>query len=311
MIWSISESKTFRRCQRQWYFKNIVASAMAKKDPIRRRAYLLSKLQSIFAWRGQLVDTAIEKCLIPALNSKRRVTLTDMRAEARRLFGLQLEFARAHRLHEPGMSVKKAGDAFAAFHCIEYGGSVSDDDIERAWNDIDRALATLFELDELAAALKSATYVIAQRALIFSHSDESVRAVPDVIAFYDNRPPRIIDWKVHTFGQQEAWLQLGTYAVALTRCKPHRDFPQPMNWAATDIGLEEVQLLTGVVRPHRVTDESLQDIESYIADSVNQIRLSMQGQEKLALVPEDFPTTQNPDVCSRCPYQALCWEDAS
>lgn len=73
MIWSISESKTFRRCQRQWFFKNIVACATAKKNPIRRRAYLLSKLQSVFAWRGQLVDTVIENYLIPALNSKRRV----------------------------------------------------------------------------------------------------------------------------------------------------------------------------------------------------------------------------------------------
>ena len=61
MIWSISESKTFKRCQRQWYFKNCVASALAKKDPIRREAYLLSKLQTISGWRGQIVDSVLSE----------------------------------------------------------------------------------------------------------------------------------------------------------------------------------------------------------------------------------------------------------
>jgi hypothetical protein len=62
VIWSVSESKLFRRCQRQWYFKHCVANAQAKKDPLRRRAYLFSKLQSISGWRGQLVDT-VRRCV--------------------------------------------------------------------------------------------------------------------------------------------------------------------------------------------------------------------------------------------------------
>jgi len=309
VIWSISASRTFRRCQRQWYFKSLVANANAKKDPVRRRAYLLSKLQSIWAWRGQIVDSVISDRLVRAINAGGTITLADARAEARRLFDLQLAFAREHRLHEPGMSVTKAGDAFAAFYCMEYDGEIDDNEIERAWQDVEMALGTLYKLRDVADAMKSARYLVAQRALCFSHSGETVRAVPDLIAFHDDQPPMIIDWKVHTLGQHEAWLQLGTYAVALALCSPHNDFPQGRQWVATDIRLLEVQLLTGVVRQHHVTEESARDIDAYIADSVNQIRLAMQRKDKRALAPEDFPTTSYAEACSWCPYKVLCWEE--
>ena len=58
MRWSYSSSRSFKQCQKQWFFKNVVASAKSK-DPFRRRAYMLSKLQSISAWRGKIVDDVI------------------------------------------------------------------------------------------------------------------------------------------------------------------------------------------------------------------------------------------------------------
>ena len=42
MGWSYSASRSFRQCQRQWYFKNVAASARAKY-PFRKRAYLLDE----------------------------------------------------------------------------------------------------------------------------------------------------------------------------------------------------------------------------------------------------------------------------
>ena len=71
MFWSISESRTFKRCQRQWYYKNLLASPTAK-DPLRHTAYLLGKLQSISAWRGNLVDAVISETVLPAVRAGRR-----------------------------------------------------------------------------------------------------------------------------------------------------------------------------------------------------------------------------------------------
>jgi hypothetical protein len=309
MIWSISESKTFRRCQRQWYYKNCVANAIAKKDPIRRKAYLLGKLQTISAWRGQIVDSVISDFIVPALNAKRGVTLKPAKAQARELFDTQLACARAHRLHEPDLSVTALGNTFAAFYCMEYGGEIPEDELMRAWPEIDIALTNLFQLRELADSIKAASYLVAQRALCFQHSGATVRAVPDLIAFYDAAPPAIIDWKVHAFGIQEAWLQLGAYAVALASCKPHKDFPfKQGRWTPTDFRLVEAQLLTRSLREHKLTEETLEDIDDYIADSVTQMHLAVGNRNFSELTPEDFPVAAHPETCQRCPYRKICWE---
>lgn len=308
MIWSVSESKMFRRCPRQWYFKHCLANANAKKNPDRRNAYLLSKLQSISAWRGQIVDSVISTQLVPALNHGRSPTLLQLKTEARRLFDAQLVCAREHRLRQPQYSPSSAGDSFAAFHCMEYNGAISDDEVERAWAEIQLALQNLFTLTALRESLKQSQYLVAQRALCFSHSDVTVRAVPDLIAFSEEAPPTIIDWKVHAFGLQEAWLQLGTYALALSEAANHRDFPEGFETRPQDVRLLEAQLLNGVVREYEIDDDQLDDIHAYIAASVDEIMTAMDGRENSQLHAEDFSVTTNPDQCIRCSFRSICWE---
>jgi hypothetical protein len=92
MRWSHSASRSFRKCQRQWYFKNVVANARAK-EPLRRRAYLLSKLQSVSAWRGKIVDDVISKTIIPGINRRSPITLRDAKTRARQLYDTQLAYA--------------------------------------------------------------------------------------------------------------------------------------------------------------------------------------------------------------------------
>jgi hypothetical protein len=142
--------------------------------------------------------------------------------------------------------------------------------------------------------------------LTFSHSDVTVRAVPDLIAFYDDGPPAIFDWKVHVFGLQEAWLQLGTYALALSHSR-HKDFPAEFAPQVQDIRLFEVQLLNGVVREYRVDDERLAEIHAYIAESVEEITTTLDGREGKQLRADDFAVTSNPDQCRRCSFRSLCW----
>lgn len=91
MRWSYSASRSFRQCQRQWFFKNVVASARAK-DPVRKRAYLLSKLQSVSAWRGRIVDDVISNFIIPQLNRGNLVTLGEAKKRARDLFDEAAEY---------------------------------------------------------------------------------------------------------------------------------------------------------------------------------------------------------------------------
>ena len=114
MRWSYSASRSFRQCQRQWFFKNVVASAIAK-DPFRKRAYLLSKLQSISAWRGKIVDEVISNSIIPDLNRRNCVTLRDAKNRARRLFDRQLAYARRHPITNLDLQVFQRRRRFRGF----------------------------------------------------------------------------------------------------------------------------------------------------------------------------------------------------
>ena len=310
MIWSVSESRTFKRCQKQWYYKNVLGNAIAK-DPARRTAYLLSKLQSISAWRGQVVDTVISRIIIPRLQAFQPCTLQDAKRAALQLFERQLAFARTHPLNMPNFSPTKSGDDCLLLHCMEYTGSIPEKELAEARTDIETSLDNLFKMSDLLGRLRRARLLVPQRALCFPHTDVTVRAVPDLIAFYEDAAPLIVDWKVHSFGHREAWLQLGIYSLALTRCKPHRDFPSSLaRWQMTDVLLNEVQLLTARIREYRLTEEEAIRAENYIAESVTHITLSMDGVAKSGLRATDFPTTISPDTCQRCCFRRICWEEA-
>lgn len=309
MIWSVSTGKMFERCQRQWFFKTQLASAKAK-DEMRRRAWRLSKLQSISAWRGNLVDQILSQEVLPSFAQGRSVTVNQVLVSAMARFDRQLAIGRAHHLHEDGFSPASLGDDFVAFHAVEYRGVLGDDEVERAREEVKRAILSFFSMEEMIARLHVADRLIMQRPLSFTHADTTVRAVPDLIVFKRGQPPAIVDWKVHVFGWRDAWLQLAVYAAALTRGTPHSDFPATTPFTETEVGLLEVQLLAGKLRRHRLTDEHIALADGYIARSFESMILATGGMngKTSTLPPTDFPATRYASACESCPYRSMCWE---
>ena len=105
-----------------------------------------------------------------------------------------------HGLRDAGLKPSKAGDEFAAFLAVERGEEISVEEFAGAWQEIEQALKNLFGMTDLLSELHQAEFVMAQRALQFKHGDVTVKAVPDLVAFYRTKPPLIVDWKVHFFG---------------------------------------------------------------------------------------------------------------
>jgi hypothetical protein len=121
MIWSVSTAKMFERCQRRWFFKTQLANAKAK-DESRRRAWRLSKLQSLSARRGNLVDQVLSQEVLPAFAQGGCITSEQALASAMARFDRQPAIGRAQRLHENGFNPTALGEDFVAFHALEYGG---------------------------------------------------------------------------------------------------------------------------------------------------------------------------------------------
>jgi hypothetical protein len=285
-----------------------MASAKAK-DPLRRRAYMLGKLNSISAWRGKIVDEVISSAIIPCINRNSTITLKDAKRRARALFDKQLAFARSHPIEESGLRVSAEGDRFALFHAMEYGGRIPEEEIKTAWNEIETALGNLFVLGDMKDLLKGSDYIIAQRAIQFPLMDDvSVLAYPDLIAFRTGSPPVIVDWKVHAFGLNDAWLQLAIYAIALSRSNPHKDFPEGFSVGPTDSKLFEAQLLTNVVREHVLDEDHIIDAEEYIIESAYEMTCLTEGKKYKELDIDRFRPAAYPELCQRCAFRAICWE---
>ena len=313
MKWSKSAAQCFRRCQRQWYYRHQLANAVARA-PLRREAYLLGKLQSISQWRGNIVDDTISATVIRALRQRRSITLSEALRFAMRRFDAQLATARAHRLHEPGFrpADKANRDSFAAFHVMEYEGHICEDEIARARQEVNDAITAVFAMNEVKSRIKAGRQFCDQRILSFKIASVSVQAIPDLIVFYDDRPPLILDWKVHAFGLFDAFQQLVLYAMALTRSDPHQDFPESLSDVAVeDLELIEVQLLNRTVRRHRAAEADVVRLETEIADSAYAMRRLVNGRKAMEIDVNELEGAYRPEDCTRCQYRKLCWKEAA
>ena len=181
---------------------------------------------------------------------------------------------------------------------------------------METALVNLLAMKDLLRKMRQVSALIAQRPLTFSLTGLKselikVRAVPDLVIFPEKGSPLIIDWKVHSLGRVDYRLQLACYALALTRCKPHRDFPTPVSgYEPTDIDLWEVQMLTNRVRRYELAEDDIYELEAYITETSKLMELAVSGFERETLSPLDFPVTYYPKTCVHCSLQKICWEDS-
>lgn len=302
MIWSFSGYRNFLKCPRQWFYKSGFANARAK-DALRHEAYRLSKLEGIQAWRGKIVDRTISETIIPSIQWGRPCNPAEARITAQRMFQQQ----KAQRMN--GFTNKTTTDKEGGFFELEYGLPLTEAMFDQAWIDIDQALQHFYQNELLWELLRSADRLIPQRPLSFTHGDVTVRVVPDLIVFRSHQAPIILDWKVNTRPLRDYWLQLVTGAIALTRCKPHKDWPAgAANVPVYDIQLLEVQLLTEDVRTHTLSEADVVEAEDFIAISAMEMQLSGADEVAVGRQPGDYPVAWEAWTCQYCLFRKMCWE---
>ena len=309
MKWSITKSKMFSQCPRKWYYYEIMANARAR-DPLRREAYLLKQLQSLYAWRGSLVDSVIEKFIVPRMKSNNFPSEDDVISFSMSLMDKQLEFGKAKKHRCPNITKSNVGDAYCAFYDLEYNGGLDEDTLQEAREDIIVSLRNLVSSDFLRQIIESSSFFAAQRSLVFGFENMTISCTPDLITFFPDQSPLITDWKVHTFANAHSWLQLGVYAFALSKIKPHKDFPKDIQIQLgnpTKTRLVEYQLLKNQQRAYSVSSEDIADIEDYIFRSCRQMSMLVNGQKYNELDVNQFQTARSPEICGRCQFKRLCW----
>lgn len=256
------------------------------------------------------MDTVIEKLIIPKIKSNNLPSEDDVITFSMNLMEKQLKFGkeRKHRCHNATKS--SIGEAYCAFYDMEYNGGLNEDVLIEAKEDVMVSLRNLLRSNLIKEIMEKSSYIAAQRSLIFQFEGTTILCTPDLLVFFTDASPLIIDWKVHAFAITDFWLQLGVYAIALSRIKPHKDFPKGLESQLQDptaFRLIEYQLLKNEQREYSISSKDIADIEDYIFASCSQMNNLHNAKKFDELDIEQFQTARFPETCCRCQFRKLCW----
>lgn len=307
MTFSYSGWKTYKTCQRKWLFISAI-KAPNTKDEFRKKVGILSNIQSLDAWRGEIVDFTISNFIIRGLNRDIIYTLEDAIAYAKKICKKRYEFAKAKRYWDKDVVKYKMPEDYSAIFDFEFGTEPTSKDFWRVWEDIEKALTNLFAFEELTEILENPdNKLIPQRNLYLDINDYKVKGIPDLIVLNKEYPPHIIDWKVHFSGNKTYNEQLMIYALALNRSKPHNDYTgEHIDFDILNYRLSEYQLLINEHREYPITEEYLKETESFLIDGTYQLDLAGGTESFKNLKAEDFEYAANPQNCITCPFHKIC-----
>ena len=311
MKWSVSSAKIFQKCQRQWYYGTILAHHSGKSPPTRREAFLLKQCSSIFAWRGKIVDKVIQDYIVPKLIYDRSIpNIEKTLSYAKDLAKRQLEFGKANRHREEGIVKSKCDDIYCAFFDVEYNGGLKNEQVKETLEDIAIALKNLLESNLIKEILSTGSRIFTQKSLSIKYDVFTVSGTPDLVVFFPNKPPLIIDWKCHKNRSTDFWLQLGVYAFILSQVDIYKYFwqiPGSETFNAEDVRVIEFQLLLNEPKEYTLTLNDIGDVEDFIY-STGKIMKEFYDERKL-FDHNLFQLAVFSSQCRSCQFQKLCMED--
>ena len=304
MNWSISKAKIFSKCQRKWFYYEIMARKNSK-DTDRFEAYVLKQLGSIHAWRGKIVDHVIENLLVPEFNRSNVPPFDEIETFVSELMKKQLEFAKLRKYRDPKLTKKKAGDSYCALREIENSEGLDNDSVEKIKEQVIISLKNLLQSELMKTLLDSDTVLVAQKNLNYKFQEFNIISRPDLIVYFRDEPPMIIDWKVYFFRTENARMQLGVYAIALTECISTDPFQKPID-DPTEIRLIEYQLLKNFQRNYKLTSLDVCNTKDYINISSQEMAKLINNKKYHEFDINQFKMAYMSESCEYCNFKSLC-----
>ena len=145
--WSFSTDKLVRRCQRQFYFREIAAHH-SQKEPWRREAFVLKQLKTLELWSGSVIHEGIQHYVVPALRKGNALDWKMLTEQTIQRAKAQLAFSEQKRYREPGIAKTKHED-FCALIPHETGKGVSTAEFNGVCNEIRMAFQRLAAMSDL------------------------------------------------------------------------------------------------------------------------------------------------------------------
>lgn len=287
--WSISTDRLFRRCQRQFFFREIAASHAA--SDWRREAFIVKQLKTLELWRGSVIHEGIQHYVVPALKKGVPLNWDELAERNVQRAKEQLEFSAKRRYREDGM-VKGEHDDFCALVPHENGKGVSKQEFEEVCGEIRAAYKRLSEMPALWKQLLGNQGCHAEKKFWVTFDSVRIMAQLDLLFERSLDHPTIVDWKSYEIGGDTgARLQMVLYGWVLWHAKFYSI------GAPEDIQLLECQVQDGAVIEHECSQEVFDELEDHIYRSVHRIFSLCRSKKLTDAKLEDFAFTDNPNNC--------------
>ena len=309
--WSISAINQLRRCNRQYYFAQVAASH-GRKNPFRREAYELKSMQNLKMWPGSVVDTFIEKQIIPRIDELTREDFPALAEEAVKLAEQQFRFSENLQYKDPDFSKSKT-EAFAILQLHKLNQSYTRQELEEAYQKIRESIRNFPELylpqtqQYLLEYLKEAGWKC-PNVMNWSFEVNGAKVSPqiDLLLFYQNKPV-IIDWKVSDSSTSDYSRQLlvcGLTVKNWNKNKAKQNGTKPFKFE--DFTLMEVNLWNKTVKYHNFTQEEANKTLDYINLTASDLDLILGGRKYDQINIEEFDLTDKDTTCNICNFKSLC-----
>ncbi len=293
--WSKSRDAMFNSCLRQYYW-NYYGSWGGwnyKADPFIRELYIMKNLNSIPTWVGSTVHGTIKWVISGMVNTKIVVPQEDV---LKRLYqnmdndwhASQNGFYRDEPKKMPGL--------------IEhyYKMPVGDRDFEQAYATAEQCIQTFYEFYRLSQALPDPDYQVISVEQLDKIFVEGVNVwvICDLVLRWRDKI-HIIDWKTgKVLENDEEDIQLATYAL-YPLFKGLCSRPEEIVVHLINLSHDETTAKDG-------TQEMINWAERYILESANKMVSLLSDEEMNVARKEDFPLTDNQNLCRRCNFRKAC-----
>lgn len=299
MRWSISAHNAFRRCQRQYFFSQIMASHNAR-DRERREAFILKQLQGLPAWQGSLVHKGIQKYVIPWLANGSLPDRDDVIQQTLAIADMQMAFSSSCQYRVDGQSKSSAGDSYCALFEHEYGIGITSERLREVHQTVSQCLCNLFDQRDFLDQLRHNSGHRPELLADFRVAGTRVVVQLDLLCFQGRQMPVIIDWKVGRSESSDYSHQVMTYALSLLRS------PNYQNVQTEGVSVYEVNLLKNQIKPHIVTEDKIIETENFIFQSIEEIKAVSADRTFESQHIEDYELARSWMTCRYCNFRKLC-----
>lgn len=299
MIISLSAHRCLRKCQRQYFYRYLLASHSAR-DSLRHEAFILKQLTSLEAWAGNLVHRCLEEKVALSLSEGRAIDWRTAAEETIDRMHRQFEFSRARRYREPGVTKSREPD-YCALLIHDSDQPTSLDALKEVEALLRKAFNNLPSLPEFWEHISGHLNYRSEDEFWLRFEGETIKVKLDLHYAHRQGHPVIVEWKCYnSMGGSDATPQLNLYAWALLQQ------PQWSRLAPERVELLEVRPLSGEVKRHPFNANSLVQIDDLLFEAVNEVRRVFGNGKYDEVDVTDLGFANSPGTCFFCPFREMC-----